>query len=80
MHLEGSLQPHRDFTLLGGDFTLQNIGTMSDDYNSDNDSLFSLEDAFDCDALCVVMQEVDEEEQYWWESHEGSRATYRWCW
>ena len=32
---------------------------MSNGYNSDNDSLFSLEDAFDCDALCVVTQEVN---------------------
>jgi hypothetical protein len=34
-------------------------GTVSNGYNSDNDSLFSLKDAFDCDALCVVTQEVD---------------------
>ena len=35
------------------------IGTMSEDYNSNNDSLFFLKEAFDCDALCVVTQEVD---------------------
>ena len=31
-----------------------NVSEMNDDKNS----LFSLEDAFDCKALCVVMQEV----------------------